>query len=66
MKAKSGLLIAHIVCQAFKTISADNELIYKKHHSDVDLNQYKLKGIDAIIASPAECQNFIALPAKNY
>lgn len=59
-----GLNNVQAVCQAFDCISSDNELVYKRHRKSVDLMQTTLKGIDTIITSPDECQNFIALPGR--
>lgn len=55
---------AQSVCQAFNSISGDNELIYRRHKSKLDMNKLMLPGVDPIKTSPAECQNFIALPGR--
>ncbi|HYF75468.1 MAG TPA: hypothetical protein VD757_02670, partial [Candidatus Nitrosocosmicus sp.] len=57
---------AYSVCEAFKSISGDNELIYHRynHKSKVDFLHLRLPGVDAIKTSPEECQNLIALPGR--
>jgi hypothetical protein len=59
-----GVNNAYSLCEAFKSITGDNELIYRRHNKKVDLLQYRLNSIDAIKTSPEECQNFIALPGR--
>jgi hypothetical protein len=56
---------AYSVCEAFKSISSDNELSYRKYtKKTTDLHQLRIPGVDAIKTSPQECQNFIALPGR--
>lgn len=51
------------VCQAFRTIDEDNELIYKKMKNSFDFNQTDIKA-DYNTFSSEECSNFIQIPAR--
>ncbi len=51
------------VCQGYRVLDADNELIYKKAKS-INLLDYKYHGIEAIKTSTDECQNFLQLPGR--
>lgn len=50
-------------CQAFSTLDADNELIYKKS-KNINLLDYRYYGVESIKASVDECQNFLQLPGR--
>lgn len=52
------------VCEAFRSISEDNELTYRRYRGNFDPLKYQLPGVDTIITAPAECQNFISLPGR--
>ena len=53
------------LCNAYTSISGDNELIYEKvHMKSLSLTDSDFKGIDNNICSIAETQNFIQLPDK--
>lgn len=51
------------VCQAYKTIDSDNELIYKKAENPKSLEKYMYKA-DINTCSVDECCNFVQLPTK--
>ena len=51
------------VCQGFRVLDADNELIYKRSKS-INLLDYKYHGVETIKTSVDECQNFIQLPGR--
>lgn len=60
-----GQNIVLAACQAFDSIAADNELVYKPYKKkQLDLMAATLKGVDVVLTSPQECQNFIALPGR--
>lgn len=51
------------VCQAFRTIDEDNELIYKKMKNRFEFNQCDIK-TDINTFSSEECSNFLQIPAR--
>lgn len=51
------------VCQGYRVLDADNELIYKKAKS-INLLDYKYQGIESMKTSTDECQNFLQLPGR--
>ncbi|QAA35236.1 hypothetical protein C1I91_06170 [Clostridium manihotivorum] len=51
------------VCQSYKSIELDNELIYKKVNSKVDIERYKWN-IDSNKMSLNECSNLLQLPGR--
>lgn len=55
------------VCHSFQTIQGDNELIYEKVNNkhNIDIENYKLKGIENNKVSVSECHNFIQLPGRD-
>ena len=55
---------AYSVCESFRAISEDNELTYKRYNKSFNPTALTLPGVDAIITSPSECQNLIALPGR--
>jgi hypothetical protein len=48
--------------EAFKSISGDNELVYRRLLPNDSLTSTVFRGADVIKSSPAECSNFISLP----
>lgn len=52
------------ICQSFKSISEDNELKHKKLKHNINVEDYYIKGADTIKTGSLECQNFLALPAR--
>lgn len=51
------------VCQAYRTLDEDNELIYKKEKHKVEIENYDFK-IDTNTMSTDECSNFIQVPGR--
>jgi len=58
---------AQVVCQAFRILDEDNELISKKVKPNgiIDVEDYKFKNVDENTFSMDECQNFISQPGRN-
>lgn len=54
------------LCQSFKSIDEDNELIYKKLSSKKKINfeDFKVHGAEENKVSIEECQNFIQMPGR--
>lgn len=52
------------VCQAYNILAEDNELIYKKVKTNINIEDYDFK-TDISMCSSDECQNFIQIPADN-
>lgn len=52
------------VCQAFKVLDEDNELIYKKATTKFEFEDYKLQKLEENKTSIDECSNFIQLPGR--
>lgn len=53
------------LCQAYKTISADNELIYRPSTIPKSMDDYSITGITGMYMTPKECQNLLALPGHD-
>ena len=53
------------VCQSYKVIDDDNELIYKKCNSIPEYEDYQFKNIEINTISVDEAQNFIQIPGRN-
>lgn len=51
------------VCQAYRTLDEDNELIYKKERNKINIEDYDFK-IDTNTMSTDECSNFIQIPGR--
>lgn len=51
------------VCQAYRTLDEDNELIYKKEKNKINIEDYDFK-IDTNTMSTDECSNFIQIPGR--
>lgn len=51
------------VCQAYRTLDEDNELIYKKEKHKINIEDYDFK-IDTNTMSTDECSNFIQVPGR--
>ncbi|MDU1279244.1 MAG: hypothetical protein E6960_12270 [Clostridium sp.] len=51
------------VCQAYRTLDEDNELIYKKEKHKINIEDYDYK-IDTNTMSTDECSNFIQVPGR--
>lgn len=56
---------ANTVCQSYRAIDEDNELIYKKASSIKSFEEYSYKKVDTNSFSIDECQNFIQIPGRN-
>lgn len=53
------------VCQSYRVLDEDNELMYKKvNNCNIKLDDYKFKKIDVNTVSVDECQNFIQAPGR--
>lgn len=52
------------LCEAFRTVSGDNELIPHRISPKFDVTDYKIKGADVLETAPYEGQNFISLPGR--
>ncbi|MHC1750752.1 MAG: hypothetical protein AB9856_20965 [Cellulosilyticaceae bacterium] len=54
------------VCQSYRALEGDNELIYKKVPSkNINLLDTKFKGIEIIKVGANECHNFLQLPGRD-
>lgn len=51
------------VCQGFRSLDADNELIYHRS-KPIQLLDYKFKNVEALKTSTDECQNFLQVPGR--
>lgn len=51
------------VCQAYRTLDEDNELIYKKEKHKIHTEEYDFK-IDSNTMSTDECSNFLQIPGR--
>ncbi|WP_294365123.1 hypothetical protein [uncultured Clostridium sp.] len=51
------------VCQAYRTLDEDNELIYKKEKHKINVEDYDYK-LDTNTMSTDECSNFIQVPGR--
>lgn len=51
------------VCQAYRTLDEDNELIYKKEKHKINLENYDYR-IETNTMSTDECSNFIQIPGR--
>lgn len=51
------------VCQAYRTLDEDNELIYKKEKHKIKIEDYDYK-IETNTMSTDECSNFIQVPGR--
>ena len=51
------------VCQAYRTLDEDNELIYKKEKHKINIEDYDYK-VDTNTMSTDECSNFIQIPGR--
>lgn len=51
------------VCQSYRTLDEDNELVYKKEKHKIDLEDYDFK-VDTNTMSTDECSNFIQVPGR--
>lgn len=51
------------VCQSYRTLDEDNELIYKKEKHKVNIEDYDYK-VDTNTMSTDECSNFIQVPGR--
>lgn len=52
------------VCQSYGVLDDDNELIYRKVNTKVNLEDYRIKKVDTNTFSVDECQNFIQVPGR--
>lgn len=52
------------MCNTFDSISDDNELVFKKIKSNIDLERPILPNVPVNKTTVEECQNYIALPGK--
>jgi len=52
------------VCQSYKSITDDNELVYKRFKESVNFKSFRISKVESIKASADECQNFLALPGR--
>lgn len=51
------------VCQAYRTLDEDNELIYKKEKHKINIESYDYR-INSNTISTDECSNFIQIPGR--
>ena len=51
------------VCQSYRTLDEDNELIYRKEKFKINIEEYDFK-IDTNTMSTDECSNFIQVPGR--
>lgn len=56
--------IATSMCNSFKSINDDNELMAKEIKKDIDIKQLQIQGIKINSTTVEECNNFIALPGS--
>lgn len=52
------------LCESFKCLNADNELVYKKIPNKFKVTDVYVNNAPSFKATPLECQNFLSLPAK--
>jgi len=52
------------VCESFRCLSADNELVYKKTVNKFKVTDVYVNNAPSFKTTPLECQNFLSLPAK--
>lgn len=52
------------VCEAFKSISGDNDLVYRQTAGKFEPLRLNMRGADSMKISPLEGQSFLALPAR--
>lgn len=55
-------ILANSMCNSFKSISDDNELVSKEVKKDIDINALQINNIKVNNTTVEECNNFIALP----
>lgn len=55
---------ANVVCQSYKVLDGDNELVGKKIKKVPDIKSYRFQGVDINTVSMDECQNFIQVPGR--
>lgn len=53
------------VCQSYKAVEEDNELVYKKVKNVFYVNDLKIAGVETNRVSTEECQNFLQLPGRD-
>lgn len=49
--------------QAYRVLDGDNQLLYKKHNTPIDIEDYSI-GTEINTVSTDECQNFIQIPGR--
>lgn len=52
------------VCQAYRSIDDNNELIYKKYKNTWHISDFKVYKAEENTTSVEECQNFLQIPGK--
>ena len=62
-KREKELAIA--MCNSYKIISNDNELIYKEFKKDIDIKKPVIFGAEINKTSINECQNFLSMPGSD-
>lgn len=56
--------IANSMCNSFKSINDDNELIAKEVKKDIDIKSTQLNNVSINNTTTEECNNFISLPGR--
>ncbi len=51
-------------CEAFKSLTGDNELLYQQYSGNFNITDKEFKGANKMKITPIEGQNFLSLPAK--
>lgn len=57
-------ILANSMCNSFKSVSDDNELIAKKVKKDININTLEIPNVRINSTTVEECNNFIALPGS--
>ena len=52
------------ICQSYRSIDEDNQLLGKKVKSKFNISDYKFDKVEINTVSTDECQNFIQIPAR--
>lgn len=52
------------VCQSFKNVTEDNELVHRKLRNEFFVEDFRIPKANSIKTSTLECQNFLALPGR--
>ncbi len=57
--------LAICACNSFKSISDDNELVYKEIKRNINTNLVQIDNVEVNYTTEEECSNFISIPGKD-